>query len=267
MTQPIKTPSDSKSEQEVSKQGNLQTPAKKVSKQRTGSKYSAEYWRDRIVRPTYTRDGETREVQQWHAQIQAGGRRQRVGLNTNNREEAARTAARLYGEITSKGWEPALAAFDPTKVEKTDCVTVGDFIEAVEAAGTGLAPRSLRGYVGSFRWIVAAVFGIEGDKTRFDYKGDGNRRWREKIDRKRMDALTPEKIQHALDRYIAKAGASPAAQQRAKRSVASVARQARALFAPKAVKRLPFKRLTSPFDGIEIEGQNHDKPRYSIPVL
>ena len=97
--------------------------------------------------------------------MQAGGRRRKITLKTNDKDEAARRAGKLYDDIRARGWEPALAAFDPTKAGKTDCVTVGDFIEA---AGTGLAPRSLRGYVGSFRWIVAAVFGIEGGEPRPD---------------------------------------------------------------------------------------------------
>ena len=242
MTQPEKALSDRKSGQEVAKH------------EPGPSRFTAAYWKEKVFRPTYTRDGESREVSQWYARFQVAGRREKVGLNTNSKDEAARRAVKVYNDIRARGWEAALAEFDPSKAEKTDCATVGDFLTAVESAGSGYAPRTLKGYVSSFRWIVAAVFGVEGDRKRFDYKGDGNRLWREKIDRKRMDSLTPERIQHAIDRYIVKAGSSPLAIQTATRSVASVARQARALFAPKMVKKLPFKRLNNPFAGIEIEG-------------
>ncbi len=248
MTQHDKTPLNSKSGQEVAKRSNLQT------RKRAASKYSAEYWRDRIVRPTYSKDGKKGQVQQWHARIQAAGRRQWVGLNTNNREEAARTAARLYGEITAKGWDAAIAAFNPDKVKKAEVETVGEFLRAVEESADTLSPRTLYGYTSSFRWLVAAVFGIEGDKSRFDYRKGGNDRWRAKIDGKKLSDLTPQKIEHALSKFITKAGASPVDQNKAKRSAASVARQARALFSRKMLRRLPFDHVPNPFQGVEIEG-------------
>ena len=43
-------------------------------------------------------------------------------------------------------------------------------------------------------------------------------------------------------------------QQRAKRTAASFARQARSLFAPDLLKRLPFATVPNPFQGVKVEG-------------
>src|SRR5208282_496398 len=86
---------------------------KEVSKQ--ASRFSAVHWLGTVFRPTYTRGGETLEVAEWYAQIQHAGRREKVGLGTNDKQTASRTAARFYQTVRSKGWDAALAELDPER--------------------------------------------------------------------------------------------------------------------------------------------------------
>jgi integrase len=224
-----------------------------VAKQNFGSRFSPTYWRDRIYRPRYVRDGQRFSVTEWYARIQHAGRREQIGLGTNFREDAARRAARLYQTVRAKGWDRALKEFAPDKTQRTDCPTVGEFLTAVEQV-TGLNPRTLRGYTVSLRWVTARTFGIEGSEERFDYKGDGNRKWRERIDRVSLDKLSPQRVEAAIAAFIASAGTNPLAQQKARRSGTSMARQARALFSPKLLRKLPFVSVPSPFAGVHLEG-------------
>lgn len=49
---------------------------------------------------------------------QYGGRREKAGLGTNNKEEASRRAARFYKNLVSKGWDSAWAALAPDRKAK-----------------------------------------------------------------------------------------------------------------------------------------------------
>src|ERR1700733_8715835 len=95
------TLSDSQSEKEVRKvsgQNDLLTPRPKASAK--ASRFSVEYWRERVFRPTY---GHGEEVLEWYAQIQYRGRREKVGLGTNNKEAASRQATHFYSTLREKG--------------------------------------------------------------------------------------------------------------------------------------------------------------------
>ncbi|MCP5523012.1 MAG: hypothetical protein H7A46_15865, partial [Verrucomicrobiales bacterium] len=144
----------------------------------TLSKFTAGYWRDRVFRPTYTRQGKRLQVAEWWAKIQHGGRREQLNLATNNREEAARRAVRLYQRVKSAGWDVALAEFAPDKAEsKEDQVpTIGEFLPAV-AAAADIAPRTLAIYSSSFRLLVAECFRMKRDNRRYDYVRGGRTRW------------------------------------------------------------------------------------------
>ena len=94
------------------------------------SRYSAGYWRDRIYRPKYAPKGSNKytEVAEWFARIQHGGRREAVGLGTNNGDKAAQNAANLYEWIRSDGWDKALIKFDPDRYAPRSASTVGGYI-------------------------------------------------------------------------------------------------------------------------------------------
>jgi len=108
------TLSNSRSEKEVRKLNddlNLLIPGRKSAI--TASRFSVEYWRDRVFRPTYQHESETAEVQEWYAQLQFKGRREKIGLGTNNKEDASRRAARFFTTLRQNGWEAARKQLSP----------------------------------------------------------------------------------------------------------------------------------------------------------
>jgi hypothetical protein len=107
---------DSQSEQEVRKENRRVDLGRLRSKSAfTASRFSVDYWRDRVFRPNYHGGGDTHEVQEWYAQIQFAGIRKKVGLVTNNKEEACRKATRFYTTLRAKGWEAAHKELSPSR--------------------------------------------------------------------------------------------------------------------------------------------------------
>lgn len=77
--------------QAVSKQG--------LSRRRT----TAAYWRSRLVRNSYTRDGRLHFVSGWAVKIQRAGRRRTFSLQATQPEAAAREALALYQSMLAEG--------------------------------------------------------------------------------------------------------------------------------------------------------------------
>jgi len=71
---------------------------------------SAAFWRRRVFRNSYTRDGRTLRVQRWSVKIQHRARRQTFSLNAVSRAEAAREAQSLCHIIRTEGWDAARQA-------------------------------------------------------------------------------------------------------------------------------------------------------------
>ena len=217
------TPPNAKSGKEVAKQTDFATSPK--------SKFSPKFWETRIFRPTYTRDGQRCQVQEWWARIQSAGRREAVSLATNDRQEAGRKAARLYQRVKAAGWDVALAEFAPDRATAKGVPTLGDFITAASAAkAADVSPRTLRDYGNACRHLVAMGFGIKADPSRFDYRTGGLAAWNGKIDRIRLDRITAAKIQAAVNKRIADARTNPIHEKRTRFTLASFVRQAKALF-------------------------------------
>lgn len=234
---------------------------KKTAPLSTASKFSPAFWRDRVFRRTYTHGGEACEVAEFRARIQHAGKREEVGLNTNDREAAARAAAKLYSRVKATGWTAALAEFAPDRASAKGVPTVGAVIEAASLSG-GVGANTLRGYVVCFRRLAASAYGVRATANRFDYRTGGLAAWRKRVDSIRLDKLTPAKIQGALNRRIAEARGNPLAERRAKITAASLLRQAKALFCPD--RKLPFENLPDPFKGVSIEAGT--PPRYVSTV-
>src|SRR5258708_27921009 len=126
------TEQDSQSEKEVRKQTGEPNLLIREPKEIKASRFTVEYWRDRLFRPTYRRRRNIREAQEWYAQIQYGGRREKVGLGSNNREESCRRAAQFYKMLLSKGLDAALEDFFPDlKSKPKNPLTVGVLIDIV----------------------------------------------------------------------------------------------------------------------------------------
>ncbi|MBI4325266.1 MAG: site-specific integrase [Chloroflexi bacterium] len=242
MTKRDTTRPTAESGQEVAKQTRLATFSK--------SKFSPGFWADKVFRPTYTRDGQRFEVAEFWARIQHAGRREKLALSTNDRQEASRKAALLYQRVKATGWQSALAEFAPDRATAKGVPTVGELLDAA-AKAADVSPRSLRNYGVCFRRIVADAFGIRGDVSRFDYRHGGREAWRQRIDRIRLDKLTPARVQAALNSRVADARGNPLAEQPARTTAASVLRQAKSLFSPNL--KLPFENLPNPFEGVRVK--------------
>ena len=209
----------------------------------------------RIYRPKYLQDGEYIQISEWFARIQHAGRREAVGLSTNNQEEASRQAARLYSAIRTKDWEAALRKFSPERSNPQNRATIGDHIEL--ATGVLRARDvSLRKYSYCLRRIAMDIAGQNNDdESKFD---PANKPWREKADKIKVVVLTPLSIETWKTDFLRKAGTAPTEQTAGRRNANYFIRNARSLFGKKVQKKfrdLGLPPFENPFNGVELEKQ------------
>lgn len=242
------------SEPEVSQWKSLSKSDGNQNARASASRFSPTYWASRVARRSYVHNGERCEVGEYHAQIQHAGERRRVNLGTNSREAAARVAARAFKAISAKGWEEGLAEILPGQSARvrTDVLTVGEYIAQASMVAQ-VRPQTLHGYVTSLRWFVAQAFRVADSPAKFDHRTGGRAAWVERIDRVRLDRLTPQLIESAVARHVGQFKGNPLLESRARRSTASLLRQARSLFSPGVTKRLPMKVDCNPFSGVMVE--------------
>lgn len=237
-----------KSVQEVSKHESLDTPAVKASLAKTDSRY----WKARLFRNSYKRDGMRFETADWCIKIAYGGRRETFNLRTPERDAAATRAVRLYKTITSEGWDAAMDAYKPKPAPKA--ATVGEFINAALAISKAREASKWE-YAKCIRRLAADMKGMDrSDPSKTDYRTGGAERWRAKVDVLPLAIITPERFEAWRDELVQGAGKNPLAQRRAKNTANSVFRKAKALFASDVVKRLPAALVLPsplPFEGVK----------------
>jgi integrase len=229
------------------------------------SKFSPSYWAGKIFRPTYTNgDGTRDEVAEWYAQLQFSGRREKIGLGTNHKEDAARKAAKVYEKIRVKGWDAALNEIRPNSTPKC-ATTIGDFLNTVEPL-LKVRARSFANYSYALRKIaIEATSTADRSKGRFNPK---QLQWRDKVDELPLSKLTPTAIEKWKSAFVEEAGENPVMVQRARHSANSFIRNARALFSKRVLKRL--KELSVPlpsplpFEGVEMEPKGNTRYLSSI---
>ena len=245
-----------KNVQEVSKHSFSQDQAE--SKEKCGnpgmlSKTHVGYWKARLFKNCYTRDGSRHVVNEWSVKIQHLGKRKSFALGSTNRDLSADKAKELYLTILSKGWDAAEVLFNPTMTVRKDDPSLGDLFVEIERKA-GLEPKTFRNYVSSFRTIASEIHRLGDEKSKYDYRSGGRQRWIEKVDSIKLAAITPERVQEWKVAHIKSAGSSPVAVASAKRTVNSYIRCARSLFSSKVLRfikiRLP---QPLPFDGVELE--------------
>jgi DNA-binding NarL/FixJ family response regulator len=84
-----------------------QRPSKIASRKRAGplqpalNGFQAAYWRRRLFKNSFTRDGQRTALKGWSVKIQHQGRRRTFSLAASNREAAAREAWQIYRSIVS----------------------------------------------------------------------------------------------------------------------------------------------------------------------
>lgn len=232
-----------------------QNPESGKGMAKQGSRFSATYWMSKIYRPKYLQGGEYIQVSEWFARVQHAGRREAVGLSSNNQEEASRKAAKLYSTIRTEGWEAALRKFSPDRSNPQNRITIGDHIKLTTGV-LRVREVSLRKYSYCLRRIAMDIAGQNSDdESKFD---PTNKPWREKADKIKLAVLSPLSIETWKTDFLKKAGTAPTDQLEARRNVNYFVRNARSLFGKKVKKKLKELGLPSfenPFDGVELEKQ------------
>jgi hypothetical protein len=220
-------------------------------------KTDVRYWQRTIFQRTYRKAGQKCQVQYYSARVQLNGRREFFALERQglNRACAAEGAREIYLFLLANGREATLAKYKPLPSSTGKPIaTVGDLVREVKAASTGRG-RTLEDYLRSFRRITADIFEIEGGTAKYDYRSGGRRNWLERIDRLKLEEITPSLVQKWKVDFLCRAGANPAKQRAARISVNSLLRQARSLFSAKRLQFVKLGGLRSSFDGIELEAR------------
>ncbi|HNQ88084.1 MAG TPA: site-specific integrase [Verrucomicrobiota bacterium] len=195
----------------------------------TVSRFSPRYWRTRVFRPVAVRpDGTRDEAQHFFVRVGHAGRREAIGLGTNDREAAARKAAALYAKLKAGGWDRVLREFRrETAAPKETGLSVGEWI-ALASEYAPNPPRTATNYAYALRRVAADIAQAKParGKSRFDPCGA----WREQTDTLALATLTPVAVEDWMLTFLKPHRGKPLAEQKATRSMASYLRNARALF-------------------------------------
>jgi integrase len=233
------------------------------------AKSDIRYWQAAVFQRVRTRGGTRQASKHFSVQLMAGGKRREFNLGVSNKSVAAQKAREIYEYLKVNGWDATLAAFKAVETrgnEPRGVSTVGDFIRAIEET-TPARNRTVVEYIRRFRQIVAEMFGIETDNSKYDYRSGGREDWLKKIDSVPLEDLTPALVQAWRVAYLNRAPKNPAAQRAARISINSTLRQARSLF---AAKRLGFIKLPeayqSPFSGVKLEPRQSMRYRSAFNV-
>jgi integrase len=228
-------------------------------------KTDVRHWHDRIFKPTYTRDGQPLHVEDWAARIQWRGRRELFNLKTSNKAAAAAKARDIYTTLVGTGWVATLEKFKP-KMARRSISTVGDFLAELRGHWSG-KPKTFEDYCRSFRQIVSEIFGIDGTREKFDYRNGGRGAWLAKIDRIKLAAVTPDKMNQWRIAFAKKAGGNPLKQRRARITCNSIMRQAKSLFSPELLKYVILHKPEKlPFDGVPFYERESQRYRSKIDI-
>lgn len=244
----VKTFEDNESGQEVAKQNGQAAP----------SRFHVDYWKERLYRKTFTRDGVRKEVPEWSVRLQHLGRREAFALASVNASVAAAKAKTIATFLEANGWELTLARFKPGMDQKPECCTVGEFLADI-GARSHLKAVTIRRYAVKLRKLVSDVAKLEAGlrgkakRAKYDYVNGGRNAWLAKVDGRRLDVLTPDTVNAWRNAYVAKAGTDPVARKSAERSAASYLRCARALFSPDVTSVLRVKLPANPFAGVKLK--------------
>ena len=168
------------------------------------SKTDVRYWQDAIFKPTYKRNGQTVEVEDWSVRVQWRGRRETFNLKTPNKATAAAKAKEIYMLLVGAGWDAAFEKFKPEMARKS-VSTVGDFLKELRGHWSG-KPKTFEDYCRSFRQIVSKIFKIEAGSKKFDYVNGGRAAWFARIDRIKLAAVTPARVNKWRIAFAGRAG-------------------------------------------------------------
>jgi integrase len=229
-------------------------------------KTHVDYWRAKLLKRAYPdRHGRLVEVPEWQVRIAHRGRREFFNLGTANQASASAKARDIYLSLLAAGWDATLTKFKPEMQIRLDVATVGEYLDAARA-NSGLRAVTFEVYAKKLRTLVAGVFGVKGDKSRFDYVTGGRVAWLAKINRIRLDRLTDGRIETWRVRSLKAAERQgPLHYERAKVTANSILRGAKALFAPDVVRAVKL-RLPDPLPLRTVRNVSVERRRYRSTV-
>lgn len=258
LMQQMKTEQNFKSGQEVAKQARAQI-----------SRFHVDYWKERLYRKTFTREGDRYEVPEWSVRLQHLGRREAFALGSANSSAAAVRAKEIATFLEANGWDATTAKFKQSVAQKVDISSVGAFLTEVKER-SHLKPMTVRRYAVKLRKIIADLAQVDAGlagkaaRAKYDYVNGGRKAWLAKVDGQRLDLLAPDTVAGWRNGYVTKAGADPVARKSAERSAASYIRCARALFAPDVLAMLTVKLPPNPFAGVKLKDPGPQRYHSSI---
>jgi hypothetical protein len=239
--------------------------AQAVRKQSGGDKTKLAYWKARIFRPTYIRDGQKLTSPNFCVEMQHEGVRARWSLGPANLEAAAARARAMYLFLIANGWEATRAKYNPTAAARQADPTIGQFIATVEKIAD-INPKTLRGYVSSLRKIVVDIAGIADDARKYG-GGRARKDWLERVHSVKLSSLTPKAVQEWKRSFLGGAGSDPVSQRSARVSVNSYLRSARSLFSPNVIEHLELDLPNPlPFAGVQFEPKQNSKYRSDFDI-
>lgn len=109
---------------------------------------------------------------------------------------------------------------------------MGEFLNKVIKSSTGNL-KTLEGYAKASRTIVASISQVPSGNEKYDHRTGGRQRWLDAVHVVSMEAITPIAVQRWKTEFVRAATGDPLAQKRARASVNSTVRNAKALFSPK----------------------------------
>jgi integrase len=228
---------------------------KVVAKSKRLPKGHADYWKDKVRKLTYKKDGVLIEATNYSLRLQSLGRREFFNLNTANKSTAAQQAKQIHAFLVSNGWEATLTKFKPEAEAKAEIETVGDLI-AKASKEAEVRPLTLRQYIGALRRVVGAIKGIKSDDAS-KYQPGGSE-WQQRVDRVKLAQITPEKVKEWRNKQIAKL--NPEEVKKKQVSVNSTLNQARSIW--------KHSDDASPFDGLKWkQTAKRFKPTVDAPTL
>lgn len=212
------------------------------------AKTHEDYWKARLRRRNFrAADGSSREVPEWQVKLFRDRRQLWVNLETANKDAAARKARDLWMQLKINGWD----AIKPRREQIVD-PTVGEFLAAVRAEAD-LHPATFEIYAKKFRRLVVGTLGIESDRKKHDYATGGYDAWLARVESTKLSRINAEAVQRWKTRHLSGAAASPIGEKRARRTIASILRSSKALFAPRILQKLHITLPTPlPLAGVDL---------------
>jgi integrase len=242
----------------------------KHSGQASQTRFHVDYWKERLYRKTFTRDGERHEVPEWSVRLQHLGRREAFALGSANASAAAVKAKEIATFLEANDWGAALAKFKPSPIAKANVSTVGEFLADVRTH-SHLKPMTVRRYAVKLRKMVADLAKVEvgvkkkAKRAKYDYVNGGHKEWLAKVDQQSLSILTPDSVNAWRNDYVAKTGSDNVARKSAERSAASYIRCSRALFTPDVTTLLKVKLpADNPFAGVKVKDPGPQRYRSDV---